>query len=151
MAEWLQSVSLRDGERLIIGPLGILIVPERPGSGDDSDVVQWAAVLADAFAGHRFGIFSVRFDDELGELRIGIVFPESEVREEVDDGELSARMPPEQLPIVVLVPADDEGKPLARGTLHAELKRVVDKHPGKARLRYVTRDRLNAYRRLFGF
>jgi hypothetical protein len=150
VAEWLQSVSLQDGERLMIGPLGVLPVPERRGT-DDSDLPTWAAILADAFAGgDRFGIFTVRFDEEVGDLRLGIVFPEAEVREEAGGGEPAGRIPAEQLPIVVLVPADDEGKPLAGTTVHAELTRVVQKHARKARLRYVTGERFQAYWRAFG-
>jgi hypothetical protein len=61
-------------------------------------------------------------------------------------------MPTKQLPILVIVPVDAEGEPLeASRKVHAELKRVVAKHRGRARLVYVVPDRYNAYKRVFGY
>jgi hypothetical protein len=64
---------------------------------------------------------------------------------------LTDPMPTKQLPILVIVPVDDEGEPLeASRKAHAELKRVVAKHRGRASLVYALPSRHNAYRRMFG-
>jgi hypothetical protein len=61
-------------------------------------------------------------------------------------------MPSEKAPVFVVVPVDDEGKPLGSSqAVHAELERVVAKHRGKAVLVYAVRDRYAAYRRAFGY
>jgi predicted RNase H-like nuclease len=61
-------------------------------------------------------------------------------------------MPAKQLPILVIVPVDDEGEPLA-GTrkAHAELKRVMAKHRRSTHLVYTVPSRRSAYMRILGY
>jgi hypothetical protein len=61
-------------------------------------------------------------------------------------------MPTKQLPILVIVPLTTKESLLETSRkVHSELKRVVAKHRGKARLVYAVPDRCNAYKRLFGY
>lgn len=61
MAEWKSELSVGIGDGLIIGPSGVLPVPARPGPADDplSDLRGWVGILAEAFAGNRFGVFQI--------------------------------------------------------------------------------------------